>query len=84
MNTNIEHAIALIGKELHGDEALKHGELEHIRLALICARELELENARLRDALERRHREQAYPMPDYVRAVLANIGDDRHRRREAP
>ncbi len=52
MNTKIEHAISLIGKELHGDEALNHGELQHIRIALICARELERENAKLRRALE--------------------------------
>ncbi len=38
------------------------------------ARELELENAALRAALERRHAEQSYPMPDYVRDALKAKG----------
>lgn len=38
------------------------------------ARELELESAALREALERRHAEQSYPMPDYVRDVLKAKG----------
>jgi hypothetical protein len=35
-------------------------------------RKLERENARLREALKRRHAEQAYAMPDYVKAALPN------------
>jgi hypothetical protein len=34
------------------------------------ARELERENTKLREALIRRHKEQCYPMPDYMREAL--------------
>ena len=34
------------------------------------ARELERENAKLREALIRRHKEQCYPMPDYTKEAL--------------
>jgi hypothetical protein len=37
----------------------------------LCGK-LERENSALRDALKRRHAEQSYPMPDYVKAALAN------------
>lgn len=38
-------------------------------------RKLERENAQLREALNRRHAEQSYPMPDYVKLALANKVD---------
>jgi hypothetical protein len=36
--------------------------------------ELERENAELMEVLERRHAEQSYPMPDYVRDALKAKG----------